>query len=84
MIKTDNNKYELSETFKRDHTGGTIWEWADIQVDNSTLIMLNDMVESKKTKIRYIGSDYKSDRDMTEKERKIIKETLQTYKTFIE
>jgi len=77
-IKTETNQYTLTGKFERDNKS-TIWEWSDMPVNQSTLIMLEDMATSKSILIRYEGRQYQKDRKLTSKEISIIKETLSIY-----
>lgn len=78
QIKTDNDTYTISARFEGDNDSG-IWEWHDMPVNNSEYLMLKDISESKSVKMRYIGSQYRKDRNLTSKEKDIIKKTLEVY-----
>ena len=66
-------------SFERDNDGGRIWEWGDLPVRSSTINILSRIADSKSTKVRYTGSQYHNDREITSREKKVIKETLAVY-----
>lgn len=78
IFLVDGKKYELTGTWDRDNNT-RIWEWNDIAVDDDILFMLKDISNSKKTKVRYVGSQYHKDRVLTSKEKMIIKQTIDIY-----
>lgn len=65
--------------FKRDHSGGEIWEWADLEVNPAVISVMKAIVASKSTKVRYTGNTYHKDREITAREKKAMKETLEVY-----
>ena len=79
-VKTDYNDYDLKANFERDHNS-VIWEWYDMPARESEIKMLRDIALSKNPKIRYIGTQYHKDRNLTAKEQAIIKRTLDIYES---
>lgn len=78
VILVDDEKFTISGTWERDNNS-TIWEWLDMPVGESELMILEKIANSKSAKIRYIGSQYHNDRTITSKEKSIIKKTLDVY-----
>jgi hypothetical protein len=77
-IKTDNNQYTIHANFERDNNT-EIWEWHDMSPSAQDIAMLRDISSSKKTMVRYVGSQYHDDRNITSREKDIIKKTLFVY-----
>jgi hypothetical protein len=78
ILMIDNEKFNVSGKWERDNNSG-IWEWLDIPVDETEYIILKKIVNSKTAKVRYEGKQYHEDRNITEKEKSIIKKTLEIY-----
>lgn len=51
--------------FKRDHSGGTIWEWANQSLTPSYINVLTKMANADKAKIRFRGQEYYSDYELS-------------------
>ncbi|TWP27070.1 hypothetical protein ETU09_08090 [Apibacter muscae] len=73
------NVWSGEANFDRDNSGGRIWEWADLKIESSFIPALVLLSEAKTVKIRYEGDKYHDDRVLTDKEKKIISNTLNTY-----
>lgn len=78
LIKTDSNDYTVSGNFERDNHS-EIWEWYDITPNIHQINMLRDIASSSVVKVRYEGRQYHKDRTITEKEKDIIKKTLEIF-----
>lgn len=52
--------------FKRDNSGGTIWEWNNSPLNQGENEMLNNVASSKNAVIRFRGKDYYDDYKLTE------------------
>lgn len=78
VLMIDGEKFIISGNWERDNNTD-IWEWLDIAVNESELIMLEKLGNSKVAKVRYEGNQYHKDRTITTKEKNIIKKTLQIY-----
>lgn len=74
----DGEKYIVTGNWERDHDS-KIWEWLDIPVGETEYTLLHKIANSKIAKIRYEGSQYRKDRNITSKEKSIIKKTLEVY-----
>lgn len=61
IIKTDNNTYTIDASdSKRDHNAD-VWEWIDITESSVEEAIIHDIINSNKTKVRFIGSQYHHD-----------------------
>ncbi len=78
VLLIDGEKFTINGNWKRDNNSG-IWEWLDIPVRKTELMILEKIANSKSAKIRYIGTKYHNDRTITRKEKNIIKKTLGIY-----
>lgn len=79
IIKTDNNTYTLNaNNSKRDHNAD-VWEWIDIQPTTIEDIIINDIIGSKTTKVRFVGKQYHNDWTLTPKEIKGLKDIEEYY-----
>lgn len=63
--------------FKRDNAGGRIWEWADLAATDPVLLAAIKNAES--FKIRYEGSQYQKDIELSQKQIKNLKEVIEYY-----
>jgi hypothetical protein len=78
ILLVDGEKYTISGNWERDNNSG-IWEWLDIPVRDTERLILERIANSKSAKIRYVGTQYHNDRTITNKEKSIIKKTLEIY-----
>ncbi|WP_338813444.1 hypothetical protein V9L05_18840 [Bernardetia sp. Wsw4-3y2] len=80
LIKIDEQKFNfIPNEVKRDNSGGKIWEWSDDLIKEDKIEIIKAISEAKSVKIRYIGSDYYHDRNLSSKEIKAVKEILTVY-----
>lgn len=63
---------------KTDNSGGKVWEWIDVSVNDNLLLYLREMVNGKSVKMRLSGK-YTETRYLSSKEIKSIKEVLLAY-----
>lgn len=79
-VYTDGMKHaeEVAE-FKRDHSGGTVYEWHEKNVRNSDYDMLNFIMFSRDATIRFHGENYRRDHTILEKEKVALKETFELF-----
>lgn len=78
IIMVDDEKFEVHGKWERDNNS-EIWEWLDLSVEKSELKLLRKIREAKTVKVRYVGTQYHNDRNLTSKEMNIIKKTLDVY-----
>lgn len=67
------------EKMFRDNSRGSVWEWQTISVNDDLLKTLKLVAESKKTILRYNGSDFYKDRTVSEEEKTLLTIMLSTY-----
>ena len=69
------DKYDEKKT---DHSGGSVWEWIDVSVDNGLESFLREFAKSKNAKMRFSGK-YTKTRTLTYNERRGIVDVLNGY-----
>lgn len=80
IFLVDGETFPVTGNWERDNSGGQIWEWIDMPVEESGIPLLQLIANSKTTKLRYEGNQYRNDREITNKEKDIIKKTLEIYR----
>lgn len=85
LVEDSNGEKEVIQLysgrdFERDNSGGTIWEYADIAVDDTMYLKLLKINDAKSVKIRYDGSQYYNDRNLTSREKKALSDIIDVYK----
>lgn len=73
------NKYDDK---KSDNSGGGVWEWIDVSVDQRTLAFLREMVNGKSVKMRLSGK-YTKTKSLSAKEINGIKDVLLAYDVLV-
>jgi hypothetical protein len=84
-IKTDDDTYNIQASFnevERDNDYNGIWEWYDTTVDDKTIDIINSIISSKNSKIRYHGRQYIFDRIISNSEKNAMKNSLDAYYTY--
>lgn len=82
IIKTDNNSYTLTASYNevvRDNDYGVVWEYYDSDVNDDTIKMIRDIINSNKTIIRHQGSDKHYDHTVSEQEKKALQNILDAF-----
>lgn len=69
------DRYDEKES---DNSGGEVWEWIDVSVDDDLLSFLKEMVNGKQLKMRLSGK-YTKTRNLSTKEINEIKDALLAY-----
>lgn len=69
------NKYKDKES---DNSGGSVWEWIDVSVDDSLIMFLKELVKGKEVKMRLSGK-YSKTKTLTKNEIKGIEDVLLGY-----
>lgn len=91
-IVADGEKYTKSVgafNTVRDNAYGAVWEWYDevlntnVALSSDELVMLKEIANSDKTIIRFEGDDYAEDLTVTSADKRMIKDALKLYGTFI-
>lgn len=73
-----NNDFRYSD-ISRDNNGLKVWEWIDADPSEETLFMIGLIAQSEETIIRLEGTEYRSDRVLTSREKKAIANVLTVY-----
>ena len=63
----------------RDNDGGDVWEYVDIEVNDSDIKMLRAIADSEETIIRFEGDDYYNDFTVKDSDKEAIKAVLDAY-----
>lgn len=80
IVKADDKLFPLRDVeMSRDNGSGTIWETADIALDDKTLEIARAIAASKKTVIRFEGSDSHADRELSKAMISEIRDVLDAY-----
>jgi hypothetical protein len=81
-IKSDDKNFTVVENeygeIKTDHQSD-IWEWLDRAATDSDIEILRSVANCKEGKIRFHGDKYYDDKDITEKQKKAIRNVLALY-----
>lgn len=81
-IKADDRTYNVAPDYfdvERDNGNGAIWEWYDYAVERSDVKMVQAVIASKKTILRYNGQQYYSDREITAAEKQALQNVLDAF-----
>jgi len=82
LFAVDGKNY--SKTFKyfdivHDNGGGDVWEYIDVEVEDSDLEMLWAIANSNETIIRFQGDDYSHDYTVSKTDKQALKDALTVY-----
>lgn len=81
LVRADDVREDLRMgRFQRDHTGGTIWEYADVSATEEHLALISQVVQSSKAVVRFYGRQYYADRDVSELSKKKLGSLMEIYK----
>ena len=69
---------------KRDNSGGSVWEWRQLQNREIDINMLEDMMNSNSVTIRLKGRQYYDDRELTYNEKEALKQIIPIYNLYSE
>lgn len=69
------NKYSDKQT---ENSGGSVWEWIDVQLDDSMIPFMRNLANSSEAKMRLSGK-YTKTRNLSQNERKAILDVLNGY-----
>lgn len=82
FIVVDDIKYEFNKTkFQRDHDS-KIWEWYIKRAEEKDIEMIEKIIQSKKSTIRFYGQQYYYDHVITNKEKESMQMVLDAFKAF--
>jgi predicted small secreted protein len=75
-------RLEGASEFRRDHTGGKVWEWIDVAPTREQRTILSQLANAEKATVRFIGRDYYKDLTVTDKSRKEVGQLLELERMF--
>ena len=82
VIKADDQRFDIAPDYfdvERDNGYGGIWEWYDARMQPSDVRMVQAIIASKTTTLRYNGKQYYSDRQITAAEKKAMQNVLDAF-----
>lgn len=82
MIKADDQRFDIDPDYsdvERDNGSGAIWEWYDYAAERSDVKLVQAVIASKKTILRYNGQQYYSDREITAAEKQALQNVLDAF-----
>lgn len=68
IVKTDNQTYTIDASNSERDNNADVWEWVDLSVGNVEDVIIQDIISSKQTKVRFVGSQYHHDWILSKKE----------------
>lgn len=81
-VSVDGENYYRTFSYydvERDNQYGNVWEWIDVEPDDSDVEMLRAVAASEKTIVRFQGDTYWSDLVVTAEDKAAINEILDTF-----
>lgn len=69
----------ITGNFQRDHSGGKIWEWADVAPTKQQLSTLRNLANAKEAIIRFEGKQYYSDKKLSKAQKQMIITSLDAF-----
>ena len=78
-IDGDVRELDVGSDWERDNGSGDIWEWVDVNANESHLSLVRDVINSKSAVIRYFGSQYRDDRTITSAQKRALQNVLDAY-----
>ena len=79
VTTSDSNWTSDTYTFERDNRSGTIWEWIDINATDEIVTELRKVAEDDDSMLRFYGSKYYKDMNISNEMRKNIIDVLDLY-----
>ncbi len=80
LVKADETKKNYENlSFERDHSSDTIWEWHDKPASNEDIELIEDIISSDETIVRFYGKQYYNDRTISSKQKQQLKGILWIY-----
>lgn len=82
-VVADEQRFDVDGVdFKRDNSGGTIWEWSDVQVDNKNFPHYKAIMGAKKAVVRYRGHQYYRDITVSDAEKKAMRNVYEAFEAW--
>lgn len=82
VIKADDQRFDIAPDYfaiERDNAYGAIWEWYDGAVERKDIRMVQAIIASKNTTLRYNGKQYYVDREITAAEKQALQNVLDAF-----
>lgn len=76
---TNYDKYLSYSDVVRDNSGGRVWEYVDLEVDDDDEAMLRAIADSTETIVRFEGDDYSQDFTIPASDKQAIRDVLDAY-----
>jgi len=76
----DGQQFEVLGKFERDHSYGTIYEWIDKNVEGDILTLLDKIIHSNSTKVRFTGDQYYKDATIYPEQKEALRNIYNHYK----
>lgn len=70
---------DVGSDWDRDNGSGDIWEWVDIAATSSLLSLIEEVINSRSSVVRYFGSQYRDDRTITSTQKRALRNVLNAY-----
>jgi hypothetical protein len=81
-VSVDGEKFSFNPGYyevERDNYT-TVWEWYDTLPDSSDIAMIEKIITSKNTTLRFEGETYRADRVLSSAQKRAFKNVLVAYK----
>lgn len=81
-IRADDQRFDIDADYfdiERDNGFGAVWEWYDGLVDKRMISIIQAIIDSEKTVLRYEGKQYYSDRTITATEKQALQNVLDAF-----
>lgn len=82
VIKADDQRFDITPDYfdiERDNASGAIWEWYDGAVERKEIKVVQAIIASKSTTLRYNGNQYYVDREITAAEKQALQNVLDAF-----
>jgi hypothetical protein len=70
---------DVGSDWERDNGSGDIWEWVDVPASSSLLSLIEDVINSKSSVVRFFGSQYRDDRVISSTQKRALRNVLNAY-----
>ncbi len=80
LISADSLRWQSpAVSFKRDHSGGSVWEWIDVAPNTEDLHNMRALAQAKSSIVRFWGDKYYSDLKLSDQQQESISNILSLY-----
>ncbi len=85
VVLAGDERYESSPVdFKRDNSGGKIWEWITLNVNDKQRHLIDAVAAESDAIVRFYGRDYYADKEMSEIQRDALSKMLRLHDLLVE